>query len=87
MIKKYIIIISLCFMAPTSIFAQDVNEAQADRIIYEPVFFVAYNPQTALDMVAQVPGYDLRGESQNRGFSQGQGSLLINGKRPSTKKK
>ena len=73
-------------MAPTSIFAQDVNEAQADRIIYEPVFFVAYNPQTALDMVAQVPGYDLRGESQNRGFSQGQGSLLINGKRPSTKK-
>lgn len=58
---------------------------QTDRVIYNPDFFASYAPTTAADMVNQVPGFSMQGESRNRGFSQGQGNLLINGQRPSTK--
>ncbi len=84
MLKKSLPLFVLALLSTTTM-AQDASVEQSDRIIYAPIFFSAYNPQTALDMVNQVPGYSLRGESQARGFSQGQGSLLINGKRPSTK--
>ena len=65
---------------------------QDDRTIYNPVYFDRYAPQTATDMVNQVPGFTLAGASrfgnnndQARGPGQGDGNLLINGKRPSTK--
>ena len=65
---------------------------QEDRVIYNPVYFERYSPQTASDMVAQIPGFTLAGASrfnngnnQARGLGQGDGNLLINGKRPSTK--
>ena len=65
---------------------------QDDRTIYNPVYFDRYAPQTATDMVNQVPGFTLAGASrfgnnndQARGLGQGDGNLLINGKRPSTK--
>lgn len=61
------------------------QEIRTDRVIYKPDFFANYAPTTALDMVDQVPGFSMQRESQNRGFSQGQGNLLINGQRPSTK--
>lgn len=56
-----------------------------DRIVYNPTFFDEFSPLNASEMVSQVPGFALRSESGARGFSQGQGNLLINGKRPSTK--
>lgn len=56
-----------------------------DRVSYQPDFFEEFSPNTAFDMVNQVPGFSLQGESNNRGFSQGQGNFLVNGKRPSTK--
>lgn len=61
-----------------------IEEAE-DRLIYTLPYFEQYSPTTAMDMVNQIPGFQLQGESQDRGFSQGKGNLLINGKRPSTK--
>lgn len=64
---------------------------QEDRTIYNPAYFERYSPQTAADMVAQIPGFTLAGAErfnngdQARGLGQGDGNLLINGKRPSTK--
>ncbi len=64
---------------------------QDDRTVYNPVYFERYAPQTANDMVAQIPGFTLAGaqrfnnNNQARGLSQGDGNLLINGRRPSTK--
>jgi hypothetical protein len=64
-------------VAPTS--------TSADRQIYEPAQFAQYNPQTALDMVRQIPGFTLDGGDDRRGFSGAVGNLLIDGVRPSTK--
>ena len=56
-----------------------------DRVGYEKAFFDQFNPQTALDMVNQTPGFSLDGGDDRRGFSGAVGNLLIDGLRPSTK--
>ena len=59
---------------------------QADAVLsYEPVFFADYNPQTALDLVSCVPGFDLQGGSGGRGLDSALGNVLIDGRRPSSK--
>jgi hypothetical protein len=60
--------------------------ATADRVVFEAAAFAQYNPQTALDMVRQTPGFTLDGgDDERRGFSGAVGNVLIDGVRPSTK--
>ncbi|ANP47375.1 outer membrane beta-barrel protein [Candidatus Viadribacter manganicus] len=59
--------------------------SSSDRVVYDTGFFTQYNPQTALDMVRQIPGFSLDGGADRRGFSGAVGNLLIDGVRPSTK--
>ncbi|MGK0297277.1 MAG: hypothetical protein ACI9XC_000879 [Gammaproteobacteria bacterium] len=66
------------------------NQATAnhnDVVNYNANFFDQYQPQTVLDMVRQVPGFQLDESFNNtRGFSNATGNFLINDKRPSSKK-
>ncbi|GAN00154.1 hypothetical protein U91I_03819 [alpha proteobacterium U9-1i] len=73
-----------CTPAPscsTTALAPDV----AGRLTYDTAFFAQFNPQNALDMVNQTPGFSLDGGDDRRGFSGAVGNLLIDGLRPSTK--
>jgi hypothetical protein len=57
-----------------------------DFVSYSPEFFDRFSPQTALDMVRQIPGFQLQeNEDGRRGFAGGEGNLLINDRRPSAK--
>ena len=60
-------------------------EAASGRVAYDAAFFAQYNPQTALDMVRQTPGFSLSGGGERRGYAGAVGNLLIDGLRPSTK--
>jgi hypothetical protein len=71
--------------APTNEAVVTPSSSTADRLTYEAAAFGQYNPQTALDMVRQVPGFSLDGGADRRGFSGAVGNLLIDGIRPSTK--
>lgn len=71
--------------APTNEAAVTPSSSSADRVVYEPAQFTQYNPQTALDMVRQIPGFSLDGGEDRRGFSGAVGNLLIDGVRPSSK--
>lgn len=62
-----------------------VGSQNGDRVGYESAFFSQFNPQTALDMVRQTPGFSLDGGDDRRGFSGAVGNLLIDGLRPSSK--
>ena len=54
--------------------------------VYEPAYFDFVNPNTAFDMVSQLPGFILQGgEGGERGFGQASLNILINGRRPSSK--
>lgn len=68
--------------APGPAPAAPVSDASAS---FPAAFFAPYNPVTAADMVARVPGFELRDGDDRRGFAATAGNLLVNGERPSSK--
>jgi len=65
-----------------------LNSSTEESVIvveYPAAFFALYQPGSALDMVRQVPGFQLDDGGSNRGFAGAAGNVLINGRRPSAK--
>ena len=61
------------------------DAAQRGVLVFQPEFFAAQRPNTALDMVDRVPGFDVDDGSGARGFEGAVGNILINGSRPASK--
>lgn len=62
--------------------------APAGRPGYSSDFYAAFQPQTALDMIARTPGFVLDGGQDDvmlRGFGANSANVLINGQRPTVK--
>lgn len=53
--------------------------------VFTPADFVRFAPRNALDMLVQVPGFQVRDSEQLRGLGQASGNVLFNGQRPSAK--
>ncbi len=87
--KKQLLLLSVCAALaglPIKANAQSTDVKQAYAEIYEPAFFTQYSPQTSLDMVTQLPGFNLvETDDDIRGFAAGAGNVLIDGRRPTTK--
>ncbi|MGF1455006.1 MAG: TonB-dependent receptor plug domain-containing protein [Alphaproteobacteria bacterium] len=54
-------------------------------IRYPAAFFDLYRPVTALDMVRNVPGFQIDNGDSSRGFAGAAGNVLIDGERPAVK--
>ena len=65
----------------TLIFISSPVIAQSANNTYEPDFFAQYAPRSALDMINQIPGFQLQGANNRRGLGQGGANVLINGER------
>jgi hypothetical protein len=66
--------------------ASPASGAGSELVSYDADYFNRFKPLTALDMVRQVPGFQLEeSEDGQRGFANGAGNLLINDQRPSAK--
>ncbi|MDB2438166.1 hypothetical protein N9W89_05580 [Hellea sp.] len=83
---------AICFAAFIAAFACDVSHAQDNDLdgeveeSFEPAYFDQFQPITASDMVARLPGFTIQGSSGGeRGLGQASLNLLINGRRPSSK--
>jgi len=61
-----------------------MSAATAKRI-YLPADFARFAPQTAYDMLQQVPGFTIRSVDQERGLGQASENVLINGERIANK--
>lgn len=61
------------------------NDTTSPVVEYPASFFSRYKPNTALDMVQQVPGFQIDDGDASRGFAGAAGNILINGQRPSAK--
>jgi len=61
------------------------DTVSAQLVEYPATFFARYQPNTALDMISQVPGFVLDDGTTSRGFSSAAGNILINDRRPSAK--
>lgn len=57
----------------------------AETVAYPAVFFARYQPNTALDMVNQIPGFQLDDGGDARGFATSSGNILIDDRRLSAK--
>ena len=64
---------------------------EKDLVTYSASYFDRFKPLTALDMVNQIPGFQMKApnigiiNNNVRGFSDVEGNILINDRRPSTK--
>ncbi len=65
--------------------APAATETSTGVIVYQPDFFAQARPNTALDMVGRVPGFNLIDGDGSRGFEGAVGNVLINGSRPASK--
>jgi len=61
------------------------DASQRGVLVFQPEFFAAQRPNTALDMVNRVPGFSADNGSGARGFEGAVGNILINNNRPATK--
>ena len=61
------------------------TEASQPGTVYTAVDFTRFSPRTALDMVRNIPGFQLEGTDNDRGLGQASGNVLINGERVSGK--
>ena len=57
-----------------------------DIVTYPAAFFERYRPNSALDMLDQLPGFRLSRSGELRGYGTDVGNVLINGRRPSAKR-
>ena len=65
--------------------AESPADSENPVVTYGASFFDRYQPNTALDMVNQLPGFQLDDGDDRRGFGGSVGNLLINDRYPSVK--
>ncbi|MEX2494612.1 MAG: TonB-dependent receptor [Woeseia sp.] len=58
---------------------------EEEVVDYAAEFFQQYAPDTALDMIRQLPGFQIDDGGDKRGFGGAAGNVLIDGRRPSAK--
>ena len=61
------------------------GEARDAVVVYPSGYFTQFQPKTALDLVNQVPAFELDDGSDARGFGAAAGNILINGRRLTAK--
>lgn len=73
------------FLAASPVLANEIGGDTGQADSYAAEFFDQFNPQTALDIVNQIPGFNLDAGEEIRGFGAGAGNVLIDGNRPTSK--
>lgn len=63
----------------------DVVNTDGGNSSYSAAFFVQFAPQNALEMIRRVPGFNLQGGRDARGFGGTAGNVLLDGARPTSK--
>ena len=72
-------------IADEKLWTSPADKNQEEVVNYPAEFFKRYQPNTALDMIKQVPGFQLDDGSNLRGFGNAAGNIRINNRRPSAK--
>lgn len=71
--------------APAPEVVATADTAGEGVIAYPPSFFADAQPQSAMDMISRVPGFQFDGGDSVRGFNGAAGNVLIDGQRPASK--
>ncbi|MFC7291920.1 TonB-dependent receptor plug domain-containing protein [Hirschia litorea] len=77
-------LVALC-LSTQNAFAQSPATVQDSTSTYQLSDFKQFSPRTAMDLIANIPGFNIVEADSKRGLGQAGGNVLINGKRISTK--
>jgi len=77
--------LALALLGSAPAYAWQDTPPEGGAQVFESAFFSGYNPITAADMVARVPGFEIIDGDDRRGFGATAGNVLVNGERPSSK--
>src|SRR5690349_6371189 len=95
--SRIVLLASAAALAPSQLAAQQTGSADpavapapvaapvGNGRVYTPADFARFAPKSAFDMLAQVPGFTIRGASNERGLGQASENVLINGQRVTDK--
>jgi hypothetical protein len=61
------------------------EKTSSEVVAYDATFFARYQPNTALEMVRRLPGFQIDDGDDKRGFGAASGNILINDRYPSAK--
>ncbi len=67
------------------VIANLVPVTENGRQVYVAAQFAQYSPQTALDIIGRIPGFNISSSSDNRGLGEASQNVLFNGQRISGK--
>ncbi len=84
MAKRLAGLSAVAALTALSVHAQTI-EPIASGTVFTPADFARFSPQTAKDLVREVPGFQIENTSGGRGLGQASSNVLINGKRLSGK--
>jgi hypothetical protein len=91
-IRRALLATAAAILSVPGVANANVDNADADMSVtptgsrkFDPDFFAAYAPVTALDMVRRIPGFSIDQGEGRRGFGENAGNVLIDGDRPATK--
>ena len=80
---------TVLFCISSVIYADELSEPEketsAEVVAYDASFFARYQPNTALEMVRRLPGFQVDDGADKRGFGAASGNILINDRYPSAK--
>jgi len=72
--------------APLAVAAPENDAAEASpQRVFEPGFYAAFGPLSALDMVSQTPGFSIKESDGRRGMGAGGANVLIDSRRIAAK--
>ena len=87
-LRKPAISLLLCLSAPWGVASAQLPNAGIVGIrVFEPEYFLEFDPLSALDMVDRIPGVSAQESDGGRGLSGVRSNILINGVRPPPKGK
>jgi uncharacterized membrane protein YgcG len=87
-LSKTAIRLTALLLAPLPVAFSQIQDVGGGGIrVFEPLYFMEFDPLTALDMVERVPGVSIQSSDGGRGLSGVRSNLLINGERPPPKGK
>lgn len=90
------VLVALCIMCTSTLAAEvavqgnqhelpPTRDDTVQAVEYPASFFARYKPNSALDMINQIPGFQLDDGDSDRGFASSSGNILINDRRASVK--
>jgi len=80
-----LLLMAITVIADEKLSAPVTADRSSQIVEYPSEFFQIYQPNTAMDMVRQIPGFLVDDGDITRGFAGAAGNILINGRRPSAK--